>query len=287
MDTDNDHYEIDDRRNAQRDIIRESLDEIANDIGMAMRDVGLTFPVYMTVRNSGDALVTIATTLDPSSADWQQASEIVCRILEEKVGCGQLRGQVLHCAIANAGIGAAIAKALAAEGAAVVVNYAASRRDAETVVAEITGKGGKAVVIQGDVSKSRDVERLFADTSGASGRIDILVNNAGVYRFAPIETVTEDDFHQHFNINVLGVVLAVKEAVRHFGPDGGSIINLSTAVTRNPPPGFPCMSPPKSAIEAITRVLAKELGPRKDCGVNAISPGEVETRGNSIGWYRG
>jgi hypothetical protein len=103
MDTDNDHYEIDDRRNAQRDIIRESLDEIANDIGMAMRDVGLTFPIYMTVRNSGDALVTIATTLDPSDADWQQASEIVCRIIQEKVGCGRLRGRELACAIANAG----------------------------------------------------------------------------------------------------------------------------------------------------------------------------------------
>ena len=104
MDTDNDHYEIDDKINAQRDIIRQSLDEIANDIGMAMRDVGLTFPVYMTVRNSGDALVTIATTLDPSDADWQQASEIVCRIIEEKVGCGRLRGQTLPCAIANAGV---------------------------------------------------------------------------------------------------------------------------------------------------------------------------------------
>jgi hypothetical protein len=103
MDTDNDHYEIDDRRNAQRDIIRESLDEIANDIGMAMRDVGLTFPIYMTVRNSGDALVTIATTLDPSDADWQQASEIVCRIIQKKVGCGRLRGRELACAIANAG----------------------------------------------------------------------------------------------------------------------------------------------------------------------------------------
>ena len=191
---------------------------------------------------------------------------------------GKLADKVAVVTGASKGIGAAIAKALAAEGAAVVVNYASSRRDADTVVAEITGKGGKAVAIQGDVSKSRDVERLFADTSNSFGRIDILVNNAGIYRFAPIETVTEDDFHQHFNINVLGVVLATKEAIKHFGPDGGSIINLSTAVTRNPPPGASVYVASKSAIEAITRVLAKELGPRK-IRVNAISPGEVQTEG--------
>lgn len=179
---------------------------------------------------------------------------------------------------ASKGIGAAIAKALAAEGAAVVVNYVASRHDADTVVAEITSKGGKALAIQGDVSKSGYVELLFADTSNSFGRIDILVNNAGIYRFALIESVTEDDFHQHFNINVLGVVLAVKEVIKHFGPDGGSIINLSTAVTRNPPPGASVYVASKSAIEAITRVLARELGPRK-IRVNAISPGEVQTEG--------
>jgi 3-oxoacyl-[acyl-carrier protein] reductase len=191
---------------------------------------------------------------------------------------GKLADKVAVVTGASKGIGAAIAKALATEGAVVVVNYAASRRDAETVVAEITVKGGKAVAIQGDVSKSRDVERLFADASDSFGRIDILVNNAGIYRFAPIETVTEDDFHQHFNINVLGVLLATKEAIKHFGPDGGSIINLSTAVTRNPPPGASVYVASKSAIEAITRVLAKELGPRK-IRVNAISPGEVQTEG--------
>jgi 3-oxoacyl-[acyl-carrier protein] reductase len=191
---------------------------------------------------------------------------------------GKLADKVAVVTGASKGIGAAIAKALAAEGAAVVVNYAASRRDAEMVVAEITGTGGKAVAVQGDVSKSRDVGRLFADTINSFGRIDILVNNAGIYRFAPIETVTEDDFHQHFNINVLGVVLATKEAIKHFRPDGGSIINLSTAVTRNPPPGASVYVASKSAVEAITRVLAKELGPQK-IRVNAISPGEVETEG--------
>jgi 3-oxoacyl-[acyl-carrier protein] reductase len=191
---------------------------------------------------------------------------------------GKLADKVAVVTGASKGIGAAITKALAAEGAAVVVNYAASRRDAEMVVAEITGTSGKAVAVQGDVSKSRDVERLFADTINSFGRIDILVNNAGIYRFAPIETVTEDDFHQHFNINVLGVVLATKEAIKHFRPDGGSIINLSTAVTRNPPPGASVYVASKSAVEAITRVLAKELGPQK-IRVNAISPGEVETEG--------
>ena len=191
---------------------------------------------------------------------------------------GKLTEKVAVVTGASKGIGAGIAKALAAEGASVVVNYATSRRDADTVVADITSKGGKAFAIQGDVSKSDDVERLFADTRNAFGRVDILVNNAGIYRFAPIESVTEDEFHQHFNINVLGVLLATKEAIKHFTPDGGSIINFSTTVTRNPPPGTSLYIASKSAIEAMTRVFAKELGPRK-IRVNAISPGEVETEG--------
>jgi 3-oxoacyl-[acyl-carrier protein] reductase len=191
---------------------------------------------------------------------------------------GKLTEKVAVVTGASKGIGAGIAKALAAEGASVVVNYATSRRDADTVVADITSKGGKALAVQGDVSKSDDVERLFADTRGAFGRVDILVNNAGIYRFAPIETVTEDEFHQHFNINVLGVLLATKEAIKHFTPDGGTIINFSTTVTRNPPPGTSLYIASKSAIEAMTRVFAKELGPRK-IRVNAISPGEVETEG--------
>ena len=191
---------------------------------------------------------------------------------------GKLTNKVAVVTGASKGIGAGIAKALADEGASVVVNYATSRRDADMVVADIASKGGKAVAIQGDVSESDDVERLFADTSDAFGRVDILVNNAGIYRFAPIETVTEDEFHQHFNINVLGVLLATKEALKHFTLDGGSIINFSTTVTRNPPPGTSLYIASKSAIEALTRVFAKELGSRK-IRVNAISPGEVETEG--------
>lgn len=182
---------------------------------------------------------------------------------------------------ASKGIGAAIAKALAAEGAAVVVNYVASRHDADTVVAEITSKGGKALAIQGDVSKSGDVERLFADTSNSFGRIDILVNNAGIYRFALIESVTEDDFHQHFNINVLGVLLAVKEVIKHFGPDGGSIINLSTAVTRNPPPGASVYVASKSAIEAITRYLQRNSGHGRS-GSMRLAPAKCRPR--ELGW---
>ena len=191
---------------------------------------------------------------------------------------GKLTDKVAVVTGASKGIGAAIAKAFAAEGAAIVVNYAASRRDADAVVADIAATGGKAYAIQADVSKLGDVKRLIADTRDAFGRIDILVNNAGIYRFSPIEAVSEDDFHQHFNINVLGVFLVTQEAIKHFGPDGGSIINLSTTVTRNPPAGASLYVASKSAIEAITRVLAKELGPRK-IRVNAISPGEVETEG--------
>ena len=135
---------------------------------------------------------------------------------------GKLTDKVAVVTGASKGIGAGIAKAFAAEGASVVVNYATSRRDADTVVADITATGGKAFAIQADVSKSEDVKRLFADTRDAFGRIDILVNNAGIYRFSPIETVSEDDFHQHFNINVLGVLLVTKEAIKHFGLMAGA-----------------------------------------------------------------
>ena len=191
---------------------------------------------------------------------------------------GKLTDKVAVITGASKSIGSAIAKAFAAEGAGIVVNFAASRRDADAVVADIAATGGKAYAIQADVSKPGEVKRLIADTRGAFGRIDILVNNAGIYRFSPIEAVSVDDFHQHFNINVLGVLLVTQETIKHFGPDGGSIINLSTTVTRNPPAGASLYVASKSAIEAITRVLAKELGPRK-IRVNAISPGEVETEG--------
>jgi 3-oxoacyl-[acyl-carrier protein] reductase len=179
---------------------------------------------------------------------------------------------------ASKGIGAEIARELAAAGAAVVVNYATSRDAAEKVVAEIIGSGGKAAAIHGDVAKAGDVERLFAETKRAFGQIDVLVNNAGIYEFAPLDAVSEEEFHRLFNTNVLGVLLATREAVKHFGSNGGSIINLSSVVTRTAPPMSAVYVATKSAVEGITRVLAKELGPRK-IRVNSISPGVVETEG--------
>jgi 3-oxoacyl-[acyl-carrier protein] reductase len=179
---------------------------------------------------------------------------------------------------ASKGIGAEIARELAAAGAAVIVNYATSRDAADRVVADIMGSGGKAVAIQGDVAKARDVERLFAEANSAFGHIDILVNNAGIYEFTPLEAVSEEEFHRLFNTNVLGVLLATREAVNHFGPNGGSVINLGSVVTRTAPPTSAVYVATKSAVEGITRVLAKELGPRK-IRVNSINPGVVETEG--------
>jgi 3-oxoacyl-[acyl-carrier protein] reductase len=187
-------------------------------------------------------------------------------------------GKVAIVTGASKGIGAAIAKGLAAGGAAVVVNYASSREGADRVVAEIVAKGGKAIAVEADVSKAADVQRLFAATKKAFGALDVLVNNAGVYRFAPLEEVTEDEFHRQFNINVLGVLLASKEAVKFFGPGGGSIINISSVASTSPMPTAVIYSASKAAVDTITRVLAKELGPRK-IRVNAINPGGVETEG--------
>jgi len=179
---------------------------------------------------------------------------------------------------ASKGIGASIAVHLAAEGAAVVVNYASSREGAERVVAEIIGKGGKAVAVQGDVAKKADIERLFAHAKSAFGTVDILVNNAGVYEFSPIEGVTEEHFHKQFNLNVLGLVLTSQAAVRQFGPEGGNIINISSVVSTLGFPNAAVYSGTKGAVDAVTRSLAKELGPRK-IRVNAINPGMVETEG--------
>ncbi len=179
---------------------------------------------------------------------------------------------------ASKGIGAAIAKSLAAEGASVVVNYGSSKKDADGVVSIIVEKGGKAIAVQGDVSKASDVERLFAETSKAFGKLDVLVNNAGVYEFAPLEQITEEHFHRQFNTNVLGLLLATREAAKLFGPEGGSIINIGSAVSRLAPPASAVYTASKSAVDAVTHVLAKELGPKK-IRVNSINPGMVETEG--------
>ena len=179
---------------------------------------------------------------------------------------------------ASKGIGAGIAKSLAAEGAAVVVNYASAKTDAERVVAEITSQGGKAVAVQGDVSKASDVQRLFAKTKQTFGKLDVLVNNAGVYQFAGLGEVTEDHFHRLFNTNVLGLLLATQEAAKLFGPEGGSIINIGSTASQLTPPDTVVYTATKGAVDAVTHVLAKELGPRK-IRVNSINPGMVETEG--------
>jgi 3-oxoacyl-[acyl-carrier protein] reductase len=190
----------------------------------------------------------------------------------------KLAGKVAVVTGASKGIGAGIAKSLAAAGAAVVVNYASSKEGADRVVAEITGSGGKAIAVQGDVSKAADVLRLFAETKKAFGTLDVLVNNAGVYQFAPLEEVTESEFHRQFNTNVLGLILATQEAVKHFGEHGGSVINIGSVVSRLGMPGTTVYTATKGAVDAITLVHSKELGPR-NIRVNSINPGGVETEG--------
>lgn len=190
----------------------------------------------------------------------------------------KLQNQVAVVTGASKGIGAAIAKALAAEGAAVAVNYATSKAGAEKVVAEIAKEGGKAIAVQGDVGKAADVARLFAETKKAFGRLDILVNNAGIYEFAPLDSVTEEHFYRHFNLNVLGVLLATKEALKFFGPEGGTVINIGSGVSRLTPPNTAVYTATKGALDAITGVLAKELGPKK-IRVNSINPGMIDTEG--------
>jgi len=190
----------------------------------------------------------------------------------------RLDGKVAVVTGASKGIGAGIAKHLAAEGAAVVVNYAASKEGADKVVDEITKAGGKAVALQGNVAKKAEVERLFTAAEKAFGKIDILVNNAGVYEFVPLEDVTEQQFHRHFDVNVLGMLLATQEALKHFNSDGGSIINIGSLASSLTPPTAVVYNATKGAVDAITRTLAKELGPRK-IRVNSINPGMVITDG--------
>ena len=195
----------------------------------------------------------------------------------------ELKGKVAIVTGASKGIGAGIAKGMAEAGAAVVVNYAASKEGADRVVSEITGKGGKAVAVQGDVSKVADVKRLFAEAKRAFGAPDVLVNNAGIFAFDPLEAVTEDEFHREFNTNVLGPILTIQEALKHFGPEGGSVINISSVVSTAAVPNSVVYSATKGAVDSIARVLGTELAARK-IRVNTIAPGGVETEGShSVG----
>lgn len=199
----------------------------------------------------------------------------------------QLTGKTALVTGASKGIGAAIAKALATAGASVAVNYASSKEDAERVVKEITSKGGKAVAIQGDVSKPAEVKKIFDETQKAFGALDVLVNNAGVFKFMPIEEVTAEEFHRQHNINVLGPLMATQQAVKHFGTKGGSIINISSVVSTNAIPTSSVYSATKAAVDSLTRTLAAELGPKK-IRVNSVNPGMTASEGAiSLGFIGG
>jgi 3-oxoacyl-[acyl-carrier protein] reductase len=190
----------------------------------------------------------------------------------------KLDGKVAVVTGASKGIGAGIAKALAAEGASVVVNYSSSKEGADKVVAEIVKAGGKAIAVQGDVSKQAQIDGLFAATKKAYGKLDILVNNAGVYSFAPLEAVTAESFHKHFDLNVLGLILTTQAAAKLMGPEGGSVINIGSVASSMTPPNSVVYTATKGAVDAVTGVLAKELGARK-IRVNSINPGMIETEG--------
>jgi 3-oxoacyl-[acyl-carrier protein] reductase len=190
----------------------------------------------------------------------------------------KLSGKVAVVTGASKGIGASIAEHLAAEGASVVVNYASSKAGADKVVSAITAKGGKAIAVQGDVSVEADIKRLFEETKKAYGKVDILVNNAGIYEFLPLENITADHFHKQYNLNVLGLLLTTQEAVKHIGPEGGSIINIGSIVGQMPVAQAAVYSSTKAAVDAISIALSKELGPKK-IRVNSLNPGMVETEG--------
>ncbi len=191
---------------------------------------------------------------------------------------GKLEGKVAIVTGASKGIGAGIARQFAAEGATVVVNYASSKDAAEKVVKDITAKGGKAIAVQGNIAKQADIERVFAETKKQFGKLDILVNNAGVYEFSPIDGITGEHFHKQFDLNVLGLILASKEAAKYIDGNGGSIVNISSFASTAAPATATVYSATKGAVDTVTKSLAKELGPR-NIRVNAINPGMVLTEG--------
>jgi 3-oxoacyl-[acyl-carrier protein] reductase len=191
---------------------------------------------------------------------------------------GKLANKVALVTGASKGIGAGIAKALAADGASVVVNYSSSKEGADKVVAEIKAKGGKAVAVHGDFSKKEDIGKVFAEVKKNFGRLDTVVNNAGVYEFGALGEITEESFHKMFNLNVLGLILSSQESLKYFGPEGGSIINIGSVASSSNPPTASVYTATKGAVDSVTRTLSKELGPKK-IRVNSINPGMVETEG--------
>jgi 3-oxoacyl-[acyl-carrier protein] reductase len=222
-------------------------------------------PVFLLRRNGNESTIN-------NSAQCGGRQKIMSTNLKK------LAGKVAIVTGASKGIGAAIAEHMAAEGAAVVVNYSSSKAAADAVVGRVTQRDGKAVAVQADLSKAEDIRRLFAETKKAFGKLDILVNNAGIYEYAPLESITAEHFHKQYNLNVLGLLLATQEAVKYFGPNGGSVVNISSVVATLAPPNASVYSGTKAAVNAITKSLAAELGPRK-IRVNAINPGLVETEG--------
>jgi 3-oxoacyl-[acyl-carrier protein] reductase len=227
----------------------------------AVKATGLQF-----ITNPGDAIT---------------AAEYRLPLKENTIMAKKLAGKVAVVTGASKGIGAAIAKQLAFEGAAVVVNYSSSKQGAEKVVAEISRAEGKAVAVQANCSRPADIQRLFTEAKKAFGRLDILVNNAGIYEFVPLEQVTPEIYHKRFDLNVLGLLLASQEAVKHFGAGGGSIVNVSSVVSTSALPQSSIYSATKAAVDSITRTLATELGPKK-IRVNAVNPGMIETEGTHV-----
>ena len=189
-----------------------------------------------------------------------------------------LTGKVAVVTGASKGIGASIAEYLAAAGASVVVNYSSSKEGADAVVKKIKGEGGKAIAVQGNVAKPEDIRRLFKESVAAYGKVDVLINNAGIYEFLPLEAITPEHFHKQFDLNVLGLLLTTQEAVKHFGPDGGTILNIGSIVGPMPAPMGSVYSATKAAVDAVTVSLSKELGPKK-IRVNSLNPGMVDTEG--------
>jgi 3-oxoacyl-[acyl-carrier protein] reductase len=210
--------------------------------------------------------------------------DVKVTIRNGEIRMSKLSGKVAVVTGASKGIGASIAEHLAAEGASVVVNYSSSKDSADAVVAKIVKKGGKAIAVQGNVSKHEDIKKLFKETVAKYGKVDILVNNAGIYDFKPLEAITSEHFHSQFDLNVLGLLLTTQEAVKHIGPEGGSVINISSIVGPMPLGQASVYSATKAAVDAITVSLSQELGPKK-IRVNSLNPGMVETEGlHSVGF---